>query len=249
MNKNSIVINTLVFLEDLKKGTEQSKLLEGINSIGINKVEIRREFIKNFSKEITEIRNRTEQFGMELFYSVPEYLYKEGKLDLISIEKYFIESEKMCCRHVKMNIGEGNKITEAEVKLINQLCDNYSVDLTIENDQTTENGKINKIIDFLDNCKKMGLNINATFDIGNWVWQNESVEENANRLKNYVTYIHIKDVTKVEGIRASLLDEGVINWRKILKIFNDDVPVALEYPCYPNTLEILEKEIKKLQDS
>ena len=55
----------------------------------------------------------------------------------------------------------------------------------------------------------MKLNINAAFDIGNWVWQNENVEENANRFKSYVTYIHIKDVTKVEGIRASLLDEGV----------------------------------------
>lgn len=91
----------------------------------------------------------------------------------------------------------------------------------------------------------MELNINATFDIGNWVWQNEDPEQNAYRIKEYVTYIHIKNAIKGDDcIKVSFLDEGIVNWEKILKVFNYDIPVALEYPCYPNTLKILAKEIK-----
>lgn len=40
----------------------------------------------------------------------------------------------MGCKHVKMNIGEGVKITEGEAKLVNSLCNKYSISLTIEND-------------------------------------------------------------------------------------------------------------------
>jgi hypothetical protein len=37
VKKSNIVINTLVFLDDLKSGVKQSKLLKDIHSLGIKK--------------------------------------------------------------------------------------------------------------------------------------------------------------------------------------------------------------------
>lgn len=246
MEKSNIVINTLVFLEDLKRGVEQSKLLQDIHSLGISKAEVRREFIKDFERELQAIKNTAEKFQMELYYSVPKYLYVDGKLTINEIEKYFVEANRMNCKNVKLNIGEYNFISSENVSGINELCDKYSISLTIENDQTKENGKVQKIKEFLDSASKLGAKVSCTFDVGNWLWQNEDPKENAYKLKPYVTYIHLKDACIQDKPQAAYLDEGIIPWREILKVFDKAIPVAIEYPCYPDTLASLENEITKL---
>lgn len=243
-----IVINTLVFLEDLKKGVKQSELLKDINSLRISKAEVRREFIKDFETELREIRNVSEKLQMELYYSVPNYLYVDCELKLDEIEMYFIEADIMNCRNVKLNIGDYQSISFENVYRINSLCDKYSIRLTIENDQTEENGKVHKIQEFLENANKLGVKISCTFDIGNWLWQNESPKENAHSLKPYVTYIHLKDAYMQDKPQATFLDKGTIPWRDILDIFDKGIPVAIEYPCYPDTLARLKEEITKLLD-
>jgi sugar phosphate isomerase/epimerase len=126
------------------------------------------------------------------------------------------------------------------------LCDKYSIKLTIENDQTKDNGRVNKIKTFLQLSEKLGMKISCTFDMGNWLWQKEDPVENANSLKPYITYIHLKDVIIGDTPQAAFLDEGIIPWRSILEIFDENVPVALEYPCSPDVLARLKSEINKL---
>ncbi|MDI6618955.1 MAG: sugar phosphate isomerase/epimerase [Clostridiales bacterium] len=247
MDKNNIVINTLVFLDDLNKGVKQSKLLEYIYSSGIKSVEIRREFMDDFDSELLKIRTFSEKFSMVLYYSVSGSLYTNGKLNRGEIERYFKESGKMGCRNVKLNIGDYDYMSTQDVLDVNSICDKYSIKLTIENDQTDANGKIDKIERFLETAKSLGMKVHCTFDIGNWIWQKEDPLENAYKLKPYVTYIHLKDVYIGDKPHVVLLDEGNIPWRNILKIFDGSIPVALEYPCRPDTLSKLENEISKLQ--
>lgn len=248
MEKDNIVINTLVFIEDLKKGIKQSKLLRDIHTLGISKAEVRREFIKDFETELQEIRKVSEELQMELYYSVPQYLYVDSKLELDEIEKYFIEANLMNCWNVKLNIGDYDHISIENVYEINLLCDKYSIKLTIENDQTEENGKVNKIKEFLENAEKLGVKVSCTFDIGNWLWQNEDPKENAYKLKPFVTYIHLKDADIQDKPQAAFLDKGTLPWRDILGVFDKSIPVAIEYPCHPDTLTRLNEEITKLLD-
>lgn len=248
MQKSNIVINTLVFLEDLNNGVKQSKLLKDIHGLGINKVEVRREFIKDFDTELQEIRVISEKFEMEIYYSVPRYLYVGGELNIDEIEQSFSEAAKMNCRNVKLNIGDYNHISSENVCEINSLCDKYWVVLTVENDQTKENGQVIKIKEFLTAAQTFGMKVSCTFDIGNWLWQKEDPKENTYKLKPYVTYIHLKDVYMNDKPKAELLDQGVIPWRSILEIFDKNIPVAIEYPCFPDTLAVLKKEISKLQE-
>lgn len=248
MDKNNIVINTLVFLDELNSGVKQSSLIRDIHALEIRKAEVRREFIKDFEVELQEIRAAAEELQMELYYSVPKYLYVDGQLNTDEIEGYFKEAERMNCRNVKFNIGDYNNITSENVYKINSLCDKYSIKLTVENDQTEENGRSEKIKTFLETAKKLDMKISCTFDVGNWLWQKEDPTENAYKLRPYVTYIHLKDAYVEGKPQAAFLDKGIIPWRSILDIFDKNVPVAIEYPCNPDALARLKEEIAKLQE-
>jgi sugar phosphate isomerase/epimerase len=249
MIKDNIVINTLVFLEDLNNGVKQAKLLRDIYDLGITKAEVRREFIKDFEVELQEIRNVSEELQMELYYSVPKYLYINGELKTEEIEEYFKEAYKMNCRNVKLNIGDYHHITLENASEINLLCHKYSIKLTIENDQTKENGKVQKIKEFLETAEGLDMKVSGTFDVGNWLWQEEDSTENAYKLKPYITYIHLKDAYIKDKPQAVRLDQGIIPWRNILGVFDKGIPVAIEYPIYPDTLQRLKQEINKLQEA
>ena len=241
MNKGKLVINTLVFLDELNSGVSQSKLLDKVSEMGIKNVEVRREFIKDFNNELTIIKEKAHSNDITLFYSVPECLFEDDKLRKIYIEKYFDEAFKMNCHYIKMNIGDVRILSKKDTDIINELCKKYSVKLTVENDQTELNGKCDRIYKFLSQNKKLGGEISFTFDVGNWLFQEEDPKKNAEILKDFVTYVHLKnaDINK----RNVLLDEGIIEIEKILEILPKDLPMALEYPC--DSIDEIKEEINK----
>lgn len=245
MDKENLAVNTLVFLEQLKQGVLQENLLDLLNAMDITKVEIRREFIQNFDRELDAIGNKAKQLNMEVYYSVPELLYKNGEPSFSDLEKYLAEAKVMNATRIKLGIGEYREARNEDISKLNKLCEDYNILLTIENDQTQENGQIHKIKQFLEDVSALGSKILATFDIGNWLWQKEDPMTNAKLLKQYVAYIHLKDVKGGENPQATLLDEGDIEWRQILKEL-PQVPLALEYPCGSNASEQLAIELAKL---
>ncbi|WP_066891685.1 sugar phosphate isomerase/epimerase [Clostridium nigeriense] len=242
MKREKIVINTLVLLEDLKSGVPQSLIMDKVNDIGIKNVEIRREFIKNFNEEVLNIREKANKYNMRIFYSVPELLFKANKLRVKEIEGFFNEAYNMSSHNIKMIIGEIDELTEEDVNIINDLCEKYSIELTVENDQTPENGRVEKIYNFLKRNKELGGNISFTFDVGNWIFQDEDPIKNAERLKEFVTYVHLKNAT--EDRKNTLIDKGILNIEKILINLPNNLPMALEYPC--NSIEEINSEIEKI---
>jgi sugar phosphate isomerase/epimerase len=248
MENKLLVINTLVFLEQLKNGVPQSELLDTIHELGVKKAEIRREFIKNFESELSDIKNKASELEIELFYSVPEVLYKNGELQSTDIEKYFKEAFAMECLHVKMNIGEFCEVTSQDVSNLNKLTEQYHMNITVENDQSAANGKVTKIKKFVEAFRQLGGNLSVTFDIGNWIWQKEDPAENAKLLREYVTYIHLKDVSGKESPNVVLLNEGELDWKNIIDLLPQDVPLALEYPCGTDAAQQLVTELRKLKE-
>lgn len=242
MNRDQLVINTLVFLNELKKGINQSVIMDTINDLGINGIEIRREYIKDFEQELAKIKEKSKLYNMKVFYSVPECIYKENKLLVEDIEEYFKEAYKMNCHYVKLIIGQYKDVSNEDIQKINELSKKYEIEMTVENDQSSLNGKIKNIYKFLSQVKKHKGNITFTFDIGNWLFQDESPLQNAERLKSFVTYIHVKDI----GIKRNnvLLNDGIIDWKKVLDKLPKDAPIALEYPC--DTKEQVQLEINKI---
>jgi sugar phosphate isomerase/epimerase len=94
-------------------------------------------------------------------------------------------------------------------------------------------------------CKAQDINIGYVYDVGNWSWVDEDEFDNANVLKEFARYVHLKDVKKISNGNLTLpLDEGNINWRKALRILPKGINVGLEYPCGNNS--IVKEGIKKL---
>lgn len=77
MKIENLVINTLVFINKIQNGVSQSLIMDALKDLDIKNIEIRREFLKNFDDELEDIRKKSEAYGMNIFYSVPEWLYKK----------------------------------------------------------------------------------------------------------------------------------------------------------------------------
>lgn len=241
MKKDQIVINTLVYLEELQAGVPQSEMLDWVYELGLTSIEVRREFIKD-RQELQDIKNKSEQYGMNIFYSVPDVLYENHQLKVETLEMYCKEANEMNCHAIKLNIGEYEQFSDADLKTITRLIEQYNVKLTVENDQTESNGKSKKIFDFLTEVKQLGGPITFTFDIGNWLFQGEDPVENAKQLQPFTTYIHIKDIDEKKNTRR--LNDGLVDWKKVMEILPKDIPAAIEYPI--STKEVLVSEIHKL---
>lgn len=233
---NKLVLNFLVYADRVTNGATQSELLQEISDLGFTQVEIRREYFKNIGSEIPVIQSEAKRLSLDLFYSVPDEVYVQGEVNP-KLEQYLSEAKQMGVKHIKWNIGDFiGTLHEDELKaLLDQ-----EVEISIENDQTQTSGTIDAIGRFMKAVKAAGLTIGYVYDLGNWRFVGENELEAAELLKDYVHYIHVKDVKYNEEQPIAVgLDHGVIDWRKALDLLPKDVPVAIEYPTTENT-EILE---------
>lgn len=227
MKDNRLVLNFLVFAEKIENGALQSELLPEIAALGFQAVEIRREYFKDLTKEIPVIKSEAERLKLELFYSVPDEVYVAGKINP-KLEDYLSEAQQMGVKHIKWNIGafEGN-LHEDELKALIE----SGVAITVENDQTQTSGTITAIETYMKAVEAAGLAIGYVYDLGNWRFVGEDEMKAAEKLTDYVQYIHMKDVGYENGQpKAAGLDHGEINWRKVLTILPKNCPIAIEYP-------------------
>jgi len=246
MKKNQIAINTLVYLEDISKGKTQYEFIKMIKKLGLKAIEIRREYIKDTDIELSKIKDLSRDYGIEVYYSVPDTLFKNGELKK-NLDKYIEETKAMGAVKVKFNIGEFNGFTKDSAAVLKGIAADKEILITIENDQTDLSGKISSIKKFLEACSENNINIFYTLDIGNWCWTGEDPIKNALELKEYTKYIHLKDIKFEDGKPCTAyLDEGTIKWREVLSIFSSDIPVALEYPCGDDPEKVIKKEIEKM---
>lgn len=244
MDRNLLVINTLVFKDYFDKGYTQDKFFNFVFNMDVRNIEVRREYIKNFNEELGLYRNLAKKMKLNIFYSIPDTIFKNGKVDEESLNGYFEEARTMNCKNVKFSIGDYKNFNSNLKKALETFM-NYGINVNVENDQTYESGTLANIIKFLTDCKAEKINIGYVYDAGNWRWVNENELENAATLKDFTRYVHLKDVKKTSsGNEAFPLDEGNIEWRRILDILPKDINVGLEYPCENNS--VVKEGIKKL---
>lgn len=241
MLKKNLVLNFLVFEEKVKKGVDQSDLIVEASRLGFEKVELRREYFRNLEKEIPIIKEVAERENIELFYSVPDEVFVNKKVNS-NLKEYLQEARQMGVKHIKWNIGDFTPGISLEQ--LRELTATTSIEINIENDQTQTSGIISAIKKFMEAVQKENIPIGYVYDLGNWRFVGESEIEAAKILKDFVRFIHVKDVAYLDGKpQAAGLDHGVVDWREILNILPTNCPIAIEYPTSSNQ-EIL--EAKKL---
>ncbi|MBV7390830.1 MULTISPECIES: sugar phosphate isomerase/epimerase family protein [Enterococcus] len=233
-----LVLNFLVYADKVANGTKQSELIKEAVDLGFNKVEVRREYFNDLAIELPEVKKVAAENNVELFYSVPDEVFVDGKINP-KLSGYLKEAEDTGIKHIKWNIGDFTE--ESSLEELHMLTGS-PVAINIENDQTLTSGTIEAIETFMKAICKADINVGYVYDLGNWRFVGEGLDEKeaAEKLKDYVRYIHVKDVSYLDDKpQAEFLDHGVLNWREILAILPQDVPVAIEYPTTAND-QILE---------
>ncbi len=228
-----VALNTLAYQQVFSenKDCSQADVLKELKSAGFQYVEVRREYFKNGQAEMDRITDISREQQLTLFYSVPDELFKENKLNP-AVEGYFEEAKQLQAVQVKLTLGDLNDLTRLHANQIAALLESTGIKLVIENDQTKEKGSANKLKAVMEQAAQHGLPIGVTFDTGNFVYINENPVESAQQLKSFVHYIHIKNVQKTDtGIEVTDIESGDLPIQDILREFPETVPCAIEYPC------------------
>ena len=189
---NIIGINTLVYMDALRDGATQSELLGSIAELGVTLAEVRREYIAG-DDEFNAIANAARINGLRLFYSVPESITVNGDVNP-RFEEFLDEAQRMGASNVRFNQGDINNVDLEVLRRIDESSAAHGVTLTIENDQTPENGTFACTSASLDHIVSNGGKVGYTFDLGNWYWRDEDAVRAFDRLLPYITVFHLKNV-------------------------------------------------------
>lgn len=247
----TIALNTVAYQQVMKekRSSCQSELLPELKSLGFEFVEIRREYLSAGKKELQHIAVIANDEGLQLFYSVPDELFKENEINP-AMEEYFKEAALLNALQMKLNLGQLDKLTDQIAEQLDRLLHNFSTKLLIENDQSKERGGAERLKAFMEEAVGFGLALGLTFDVANFTYFGENSIESAKILKPFVKYIHIKNVKINEGkLEATDLKSGDLDIKAILNEFPENVTCAIEYSCGPqNTIkQKLEQDKHEIQ--
>lgn len=242
---SNIFVNTLVFAEQ-HSVHNQEEYIRSISSKNIKNIEIRRDFFHDVENEIQVIGELVAKEEINLYYSVPDTLFDNNSIDQEKLKNYLSEAKVLHSKTIKLSVGEYDGISAEDEKFLQEFTNN-GIQLFVENDQTEENGRVEKLSRFLNDAKEKNLNVKATFDVGNFSWVLEDAKHNAEILKEFVQYVHFKDVIMVDGKpQTRKLGEGELDI-PFFKDFFKGLTFGIEYPCGNDPLDIIEVEIEKLK--
>ena len=228
-----VFVNTMVYKESLEASlTCQADLVAEVFALGATGIEIRREYLSPEpaarDEELLTIAGRATEAGLEVFYSVPESLFVEGDTSPL-LPVYLAEAATLGALNIKMNIGEAGESVENAGNLA-EILRRASARVTVENDQTARNGRLDVVAALLRTLRTAGIPVGYTFDVGNWLLAGVDPVVAAREVGQYATVFHLKDIDGLGGLHPVLLDEGEVDWRSVLAEIGTDVPVVLEYP-------------------
>ncbi|RBW68465.1 sugar phosphate isomerase/epimerase family protein [Bacillus taeanensis] len=238
---NTVIVPTSVYgaEEVLEKG--QDYFVPIIAQAGSMGIEIRRELFPKGELPLKKLRNVIKEKELFSVYSAPVEVWKQnGELNKEVLKGIFSEAVDLGVNIVKFSLGnyryDCSNMTELKALLADCRLEDYELTFTIENDQTSYGGSIEKLSNFFENAAVFSVPVKMTFDIGNWQYSGEEVSEAVKALAGYVTYVHCKHVESKDGKLMTLplpVDEKAA-WREILLYFPNDIPKAIEFPI-PDT--------------
>lgn len=173
--------------------------------------------------------------GLDCLYSAPLELWSEEGRLAAALEPTLARANACGARWLKVSLGHYRASCDLG-ELAQQLA-GQPVQLLVENDQTVQGGCIDALQAFFTEARD--LDIGMTFDIGNWLWQEQPVDEAAQRLGRHVRYVHCKAVGRNDdGKRVALPPEPVDlqQWQRLFRHFPAGVPRAIEYPLQGDDL-------------
>lgn len=186
--------------------------------------------------------------GLDCVYSTPLELWApDGLPDTRVTQKLHIAHE-LGAAAVKVSLGHYH--TGCDLTALRELVPAQGPRLLVENDQTSQGGRIAALLAFFQRADEAGLGVGMTFDIGNWQWQGEAVEQAASQLGRWVQYVHCKAVRQLADGRLAAAPPQVADlqaWDRLLAQFSSGVVRAVEYPLVgDDLLQVTRDQVRHL---
>lgn len=232
-----VPLNAFDRKEVLEKG--QIAFIKLIAESGAYGVEIRRELFQVGDLPLKQLREEIAVYSLFTVYSTPVDLWKiDGSLNRQELEQIFKEASILGASWVKTSLGNYKEEISDSVELKKFLMQNEKVKLLVENDQTYYGGKLINVKTFFESVVNLNIPVNMTFDTGNWMYTGENAMEALVQLKEYIAYLHFKNVTQngIELTTCAIDTSENAEWRIIASQFPSDLPKALEFPILPECL-------------
>jgi sugar phosphate isomerase/epimerase len=236
-----VAISLGAFGADLVREQGQGSFIPLLVAANVSRIELREELFttEDFQTLASSIRAQ----GLECLYSAPLELWLEGQSQPNPALDTALQNATACgASLLKVSLGHFFAESEANASNVAALADRlarHDVHLLVENDQTVQGGRIQPFTEFFAQVEALQMPIGMTFDIGNWLWQEQSAISAASKLGRYVEYLHCKAVTrnaagKLIAIPPAQTDLQV--WEQLLKQMPNGIPRAVEYPLQGDDL-------------
>lgn len=244
MNRQAIILNTIVFQEQLEQGLGQADLLELVQTLGLKRLEIRSEFLRGGQEELRDIRRRADQLGIALFYSA-NVDFLQGDRVNPDLAKYCQEAEQLGAPFLKVNIGDAGAISR---ETLEKWWTSFSskMDIRLENNQDPLAARLTNCQRVMKLIHEASLPLSFIFDTANWVFVGDSPVEAAELLGPVTSYLHCKNVQKEgDALRVSSFFDGELDLASLLEAFPNVEYLALEYPA---SLQRVEADLVQLEE-
>ncbi|TCP22128.1 sugar phosphate isomerase/epimerase [Scopulibacillus darangshiensis] len=238
-----IFVPTSVFHHEEIRQAGQTAFISQIKESGGDGIEIRHELFSG-EPQLKSMKKAIQKAGLYTIYSAPECVWTaNGHLNRTSLISMMDMAHQIGAAKLKLPLGHyienESDINELKNCLGEIEAKGSLVTLLIENDQTPYGGVIEPLRQFFSKAKQSKIPVEMAFDTGNWMWAGENVIEACRTLKDYVGYLHIKGVEKVNGelLTVPITFDKTAEWRHCLTYFPGNIPRTIEFPV----------EIDKLQ--
>lgn len=227
---------------DVVRQRGQGSFAELLADAGATRIELREELLTH--EDPLTVSQHVKEYGLECVFSSPLELWDAGQtrptpLLLSTLQR----AHAFGAQWLKVSLGYFTE--HCDLSNLAVCLNQQPVRLLVENDQTSQGGRIEPLQRFFDKVDQLQAPISMTFDIGNWQWQDQSASTAARLLGRYVTYLHCKGVARrPDGklIATPPTATDLQMWQLLMKYMPEGLTRAIEYPLQDSDLNRLTKE-------
>jgi len=235
--KQPVAISLSSFGADNVRRRGQASYFEQVAQAGATHIELREELLEP-SPDLQAYAALATRHQLKLVYSSPLELWKADTPGLNpSLPKVLGQAHAAGAIWLKVSLGHFT--VEADLTALAAQLAESQVHLLVENDQTLQGGRIEPLVAFFAGAQARAVPVGMTFDIGNWLWQGQSVLGAAEQLGHLVEYLHCKAVRLNAAGKLIALPPQPCDldaWSDLLGRFPKGITRAIEYPLQGDDL-------------
>jgi sugar phosphate isomerase/epimerase len=199
--------------------------------------ELRRELLpSNVSSDQWQwLNQQLRLFPSRPVYSTPQPLFKNNQFEQDAVLRSLDEAKQINCWLAKFSRGDEPEADRGQYEQMRTALHEWQqrspdLQITVENGQSLVDRDLDRWVQFFQRVNTYGCNIRMTFDIGNWGCLGVDAMEAAQRLGQFVVYLHSKSVQRSGDRCISQPIESASIPHPVLSSFPDHIPRALEFP-------------------